>query len=112
MSLYVNRASVNEQTALFHLYSIKAAMYISYKVRCSDLFKPQNLKKHDKQTAVNETIYADKYLRGELMTMTLDDFIVWLLRQTEDPEELTEELEQRMFRRLFPDKEAEDNGEE
>ncbi len=46
------------------------------------------------------------------MTMTLDDFIVWLLRQTEDPEELTEELEQRMFRRLFPDKEADNDGEE
>ena len=44
--------------------------------------------------------------------MTLDEFIVWLLKQIDDAEGLTEEQEQQMLRRLFPDKEADKNGED
>ena len=51
-------------------------------------------------------------MRGELMTFTIDEFIVWLLRQLDIDDGITPEQEKRLHDRLFPAEEARDNGEE
>ena len=48
-------------------------------------------------------------MRGEFMSMTLDEFIVWLLKQIDSDEHLTKEQEQRLYERIFPSKEAAEN---
>ena len=42
--------------------------------------------------------------------MTIDELIIWLLKQIEIDDGLTPEQEKRLHDRLFPAEEAADNG--
>ena len=46
------------------------------------------------------------------MNMTIDELIIWLLKQIEIDDGLTPEQEKRLHDRLFPAEEAKENGEE
>lgn len=45
------------------------------------------------------------------MTFTIDEFIVWLLKQIDIDDGLTPEQKERLHERIFPEKEVKDNGE-